>query len=133
RVTKAGPDSSNGVVATAKSRGRARSRRSTEVSDWVNAWKVRNLPVNGHMLLHDRPNAEKGLFGLWAIRLVAGETGKVVTTTHLTSFLYEVFEIKVDPRNIGRALERSDIREKVLHVEGTRYQILPPGIAWAQE
>jgi hypothetical protein len=56
-----------------------------------------------------------------------------VSRDNLATFLYEAFEIKVDGRSLGRALESDAVRGKVLKVKRAGYQILPPGMDYARE
>jgi hypothetical protein len=122
-------------AATAPVRRKGASRISTNtVDEWVATWKAKEPTVNGHDLIKGRPIVEKGLFGLWAIRCAAGEAGKVVTRGALARFLYKAFEVQVDDRSLQCALSSdAEKGDRVLEVEGTRYQITPTGMAHVEQ
>lgn len=107
--------------------------RSNLVEQWLVAWRSLALGVDGHNILKDRSLADKGVFGLWAIRKSVGDDGKVVSRLNLSRFLYEAFELKVDGRSLERALKSDSVKGKVLNYEGTRFQIQPPGVQYAEE
>lgn len=110
-----------------------KSKKPRLVPGWVEAWKKINLSVDGHMTLKDCSVVDQGIFGMWAIRHAVGDEGKVVTGYALASFLWEAFEIKVDPRNLVRTLKSSEnAKGKVETVDGTRFQIVPTGIKYAE-
>jgi hypothetical protein len=111
------------------------SGRSKKVEGLVAAWKAKGPPFDSQAVnsaLQSRSLAEKGIFGLWAIRHAVGDDGKVVSRLHLARFLYEMFEIKVDERGLGRALQGNAAKGKVIKVRGSQYQIQPPGIKDAE-
>jgi hypothetical protein len=113
-----------------------RGRKSEVTTTFLPKWKSLNLISNGYSLLKDRSLAEKGIFSLWAIRKAAGDpVGKVISESVLTTFLYQAFEVKVDKRGLGRALleESKKKDKKVLHIEGTKFQITPDGMAAAEK
>jgi hypothetical protein len=61
-----------------------------------------------------------------------GDAGKIVSRGKLRKFLYEAFELKVDDRNLGRALQSEAAKGKVLTVSGG-HQITPSGIQYAEQ
>jgi predicted RNA-binding Zn-ribbon protein involved in translation (DUF1610 family) len=137
RGAKANVESSqNGTTkGSARARRGAFSGRSRKVDEWVAAWNAKGPPLDSHavnLALQSRPLAEKGIFGLWAIRRAVGDDGKVVSRLHLARFLYEVFEIKVSDRNLGKALEGNAAKGRVIKVQGTQYQIQTPGMKDAE-
>lgn len=101
-----------------------------DVVAWVTKWKASDVNVDGHSAIKDRKLAEKGIFGLWAIRHVMGDAGKVVSRTKLAHFLYEAFEVKASDRSLEEALKTEFAKDKVLNVRGTMFQILPPGMEY---
>jgi hypothetical protein len=101
------------------------------VRPWVVAWQGLKLPVDGHALISDRPGVDKGVFGLWAIRRASPESGKTVSRANLARFLWEAFEIKVDDKGLERAFAKG-ADGRVARVSGATFQILPPGIVWAE-
>lgn len=111
---------------------RKQSRRSSEVDAWLSAWNEARLAIDGHNVLKDRNLMDRGIFGLYAIRRVAEDEGKVVSRGKLSKFLYEAFELKVDERNLARALESEGAKGKVLKVTGG-YRIQPPGVKYAEQ
>ncbi len=111
---------------------RKQSGRSSEVDAWLNAWNEARLAIDGHSVLKDRNLMDRGIFGLYAIRRVAEDGGKIVSRGKLSKFLYEAFELKVDERNLSRALESERAKGKVLKVTGG-YQIQPPGVKYAEQ
>ena len=88
--------------------------------------------MEGHAILKDKSNLEKGLFGLWAIRTAVGEAGKEVSRTNLARFLWLAFEIRVGGSNLVRALRVKEAKDRVENVHGVTFQILPPGINYAK-
>jgi hypothetical protein len=57
-----------------------------------------------------------------------------VTRGALARFLYKAFEVQVDDRSLQHALSSdADKGDRVLEVEGTRYQITPTGIAHVEQ
>lgn len=45
-----------------------------------------------------------------------------------------MFEIKVNDRTLANALEQAEVAKgKVFKVQGTKYQIQPPGITFAEQ
>jgi hypothetical protein len=118
----------DGERAAKPTRRRGRSPSHT-VPTWVNAWKALSLPVDGHAKLQARSVADKGIFGLWAIRHAMGDTAKEVTRGNLSKFLWEAFEISANDKNLQRALEKQT--DKVRNVHGATFQILPPGQQYA--
>ena len=120
----------NGKIKTGSQR--KNSRRSLEVDVWLNAWNEARLAIDGHSVLKDRSLMDRGIFGLYAIRRVAENEGKIVSRGKLSKFLYEAFELKVDERNLSRALESEGAKGKVLKVTGG-YQIQPPGVKYAEQ
>lgn len=123
----------DGGSGGASSSNRQRSAGTSKtVASWVVAWKELGLPVDGHAVLKDRTRADKGIFGLWAIRRAVGDAGKIVSRLNLSRFLYEAFELKVEERGLGQALESDAVKGKVLKVTGG-YQIQPPGVNYAQQ
>lgn len=103
------------------------------VTEWLSKWKAKNLNINGFDVLKNKKPLEQGIFGLWAIHEVAGDSGKIVTRGLLASFLYEAFTTQVDERSLERALKSHDAKGKVLHIEGTKFQITPDGITEAKK
>lgn len=118
---------------TASTRTPKQNRTPKDVVEWVTKWKALNLKVDGHSAIKDVKLAEKGIFGLWAIRRAMGDAGKVISRAKLASFLYEAFEVKVDDRGLEAALKNKVVQDKVLPVSGTMFQILPPGIEYAMK
>lgn len=104
-----------------------------DVAEWLSKWKSLELKIDGHSIIMDRKIAEKGIFGLWAIRRAMSDAAKVVSRTKLASFLYEAFEVKVDDRSLEDALKSDFAKDKVLNVKGTMFQILPPGMKYAEQ
>lgn len=102
------------------------------VMPWVKAWHDLNLPVNGHAIISSRSVADKGIFGLWAIRRAAPDAGKAASRGNIALFLWETFEIKVDDRGLDRSLSKG-ADGRVARVTGATFQILPPGVKWAEE
>jgi hypothetical protein len=45
--------------------------------------------------------------------------------------MWEAFEVKVNDRTLGKALESPSAKGKVAKVSGTKYQVLPPGMQHA--
>jgi hypothetical protein len=134
RSSKAGATGDKSANQAAKpSKGKA-ERKSKVKTVWLPKWKALKLNVDGHSLINKRQLGEKGMFGLWAIRKALGdEAGKVISRRHLTDFLYHAFDIDVDESHLARALKAKDMKDKVLHVGGTKFQILPPGMSAAEK
>jgi len=125
--------SDDGSLNTASKPSRRRSGGiSKKAEQWVSAWKALELPVSGHDVLKDRSLADRGIFGLWAIRRAVSDDGKVVSRSELAKFLGAAFEIFVEERSLERALRAKDIKDKVHNTTGTKFQILPPGMAHAE-
>jgi hypothetical protein len=104
-------------------------RNSKVKREWVSKWKARKIDIDGYALFSKRSRGEKGMFGLWAIRQALGETdGKIVSRRHLADFLYHAFDIEVDESSLYTALKAKDMKDYVLNVGGTKFQILPPGM-----
>ena len=76
-------------------------------------------------MISDRTVAEKGLFGLWAIRKVTDGEEKVVSPYKLASFIRHALEIKHSRNTYRKALEKEE--EYVMDAEGG-FQINPSGI-----
>ncbi len=134
RGSKVGATGDKSANQTAKpSRGKA-ERKSKVKTAWLPKWKTLKLNIDGHSLINKRSLAEKGMFGLWAIRKALGDDeGKVISRRHLADFLYHAFDVDVDESHLATALKRKDMKDKVLHVGGTKFQILPPGISAAEK
>ena len=112
---------------------RSRTLSSAKIVPWVERWKSLGVAVDAFRLLNGKTPAEKGLFGLWAIRKALDDAGKVVTRVQLAQFLYQAFEIKVDDSTLGKALSHKDLEDRVVKVGGTRFQINPAGMAFVEE
>ena len=115
--------------------GQRRGGRASKVEmEWLPKWKALKTNIDGQQLLKDRTPAQKGLFGLWAIRKAIGDdAGKIVSDDLLSKFLYQAFEIKVNARSLNRALKAKDMKDKVLHVGGTQFQIVSSGMKDAEQ
>lgn len=115
--------------------GQRKAGRSSKVeTEWIPKWKALKLNIDGQQLLKDRTNAQIGLFGLWAIRKAMGDdAGKIVSDDLLSKFLYQAFEVKKDSRSLNRALKAKDMKDKVLHVGGTQFQIVSSGMKDAEQ
>jgi hypothetical protein len=111
-----------------KSRKRADALSSKKIEPWVARWNATGITVEAYKVLKDRSNAEKGLFGLWAIRKAIGDAGRVVTRVQLAQFLYQAFEIKVDDATLAKALKTPAVKDLVMHVGGTKFQVKPEGM-----
>ena len=111
---------------------RRQSGRTSKPDALLSAWSVAGLTIDGHSVLKDRSLMDKGIFGLHAIRYAAEDEGKIVSRGNLAGFLYEAFELKVDERNLSKALESEGAKGKVLKVTGG-YQIQPPGVKYAEQ
>jgi hypothetical protein len=125
--------SSNGGVQSkgASKRGVSTSARS---ASWNAAWKNADAAKLGvRAALLQLSTREKGLVGLWAIRTAAGEDGKVVTRLQLAQFLLEAFELKINDATIGEALKHPSLKNWVIHLEGTKFQITTDGMAHAEQ
>jgi hypothetical protein len=137
------------VPGTERARSKANSTKATEstrssrpsgrkvgrpsvVNDWIAKWKAQNPSVNAHSILEKRTVADKGIFALWAIRDLVGDTGKIVSGATLAKFILEAFEFKIHPRSIEKALESKPATGKVLKLKGG-YQVQPPGIEHAKQ
>jgi hypothetical protein len=118
--------------ATSKSAGKKGRKPSTKPNEWARKWKVSHPSVDGHSLLVKRGNAEKGMFGLWAISKVADEAGKIVSELMLSKFLLEAFIFQIDTRTLARALQSDRCKGKVIKVAGG-FQLQPPGAKWASD
>ena len=117
-----------------KSGQRKGGRASKVETEWLPKWKALKTNIDGQQLLKDRTSAQKGLFGLWAIRKAIGDdAGKIVSDDLLSKFLYQAFEIKVAARSLNRALKAKDMKDKVLHVGGTQFQIVSSGMKDAEQ
>lgn len=132
RATKATASGTDAAKDKAKPARRSMRISSTPVDGWVAAWKQLHGQIEGHRLLKDKSSGDRGIFGLWAIHEAAGDEGKVVSRHQLAAFLFTAFVLKVDQRNLGRALDK-DKNDKVINVSGTRYQLTPSGIAYARQ
>ena len=119
-----------GATKTGKSRTALESKK---IAPWVEHWKATGIRVDAYEVLEGKSSAEKGLFGLWAIRKARGDDGKVVTRVQLAQFLYQAFEIKVYDATLAKALKARDMKEKVINIEGTRFQITPVGVAYVEQ
>ncbi|MEW6058490.1 MAG: hypothetical protein AB1540_17985 [Bdellovibrionota bacterium] len=110
------------------------SGKSPKVEVWVKKWKESDVAknVNGYEVIKDRSVLDRGIFGLWAIRKAVGDEEKLVSRLHLSKFIFEAFELKVDERGLERVL-KTEAKGKVLHVEGTKFQIQPDGMKYAEE
>jgi len=95
------------------------------VEEWVGSWKNQETEIDGYSMISDRTVAEKGLFGLWAIRKVTDGEEKVVSPYKLASFIRHALEIKHSRNTYRKALEKEE--EYVMDAEGG-FQINPSGI-----
>lgn len=129
RAAKPDSDASGDAEGNAKTGKRRSALDSKKVTPWVDQWKAAGVPVNAYEALTGKSSAEKGLFGLWAIRKALGENGRVVSRLQLAQFLYQAFEIKVNDATLGQALKGPGMKDRVINVEGTRFQITPAGMA----
>lgn len=116
----------------ARSGGKIKTGSSAKVTVWADAWSATHPAIDCHDILKDRVLLDKGVFGLYAIRRVAEDTGKIVSRGNLSKFLYEAFELKVDERSLSRALDSEAAKGKVIKVPGG-YQIQPPGVKYAEQ
>lgn len=122
-----------GAEKAAKSAGRRSRSPSKTATEWAAKWKGLNMNVNGHAILKDKGVFDRAIFGLWAIRHTMGDTGKVVSRSNLSKFIYEAFEYKINERSLERALKGKEGIGKVINVEGTKFQIQPTGIEYAEQ
>ncbi|MGA9768566.1 MAG: hypothetical protein WBV94_05965 [Blastocatellia bacterium] len=121
-------------VKSSKVSSSKRSGKVANIADWVKKWKDSEIgkQVNGYEVIKDRPVADKAIFALWAIRKAVGDDGKIVSRWFLSKFIYEAFDLIVAERNLERAL-KTDAKGKVLHISGTKFQIQPDGMKYAEE
>jgi hypothetical protein len=115
---------------------RRASTPSKKVAGWVAAWQSLGEKANVHAILSGDSIAlaDKGLFGLWAIRRAVGDEGRIVPRVPLAEFILVAFEHKVDGRSLERALTKiSKSTERVIHLEGTKFQITPTGIEHVEQ
>jgi hypothetical protein len=132
--TRGSKGSAEGGEKKSKGGGSRKSTgRSKAVTDWVSKWKGLNWSVDGHKILKDKNTLDRAIFGLWAIRHVMGDAGKVVSRHNLSTFILEAFEYKVNERSLENALKSKNAAGKVIHVEGTKFQIQPTGIDYAKQ
>lgn len=129
RSVKAGATSQDTPTPKRRASGRAKSK---DVGGWVKAWKARVITID-HAMLEGWSPTDKGIFGLWAIRTVDEDSGKIVSRGKLARFLYEAFEVRANERSLERGLGQPAAKGKVIHVEGTRYQITPTGMGYARQ
>ncbi|HEX8475383.1 MAG TPA: zinc ribbon domain-containing protein [Pyrinomonadaceae bacterium] len=130
RGVKAAEGSTEKAAKPAGRRGRSPSKTATE---WAARWKGLNMSVNGHAILKDKGVFDRAIFGLWAIRHTMGDAGKVVSRSNLSKFIYEAFEYKINERSVERALKGKEAAGKIINVEGTKFQIQPTGIEYAEQ
>ncbi len=132
--TRGSKSSAEGGEKKAKSSGsRKNSGRSNAIAEWVSKWKALDWDVDGHKILKDKGTCDRSIFGLWAIRHVMGDSGKVVSRYNLSKFILDAFEHKENERSIERILKSKNASGKVIHVEGTKFQIQPTGIDYAKQ
>lgn len=132
--TRGAKSNAEGGEKKAKGGGSRKGRgRSNAVNEWVSKWKGLTWSVDGHKILKDKNTFDRGIFGLWAIRHVMGDTGKIVSRHNLSTFIFEAFEYKENERSLERALKSKNASGKVIHVEGTKFQIQPTGIDYAKQ
>ena len=143
----------------ARSSSRRRSRKSTEhketdgietpirrrsggrpktVNAWLAAWEAKRsaLGLNSddiHKALAAAELADKGIVGMWAICEATEEPKKNVARGPLSEFLLTAFQIAEDEKRLERALKKPSVRDKVLNLKGTTFQLLPPGVDRALE
>jgi len=106
------------------------------VKAWVDGWKSRALDVNVFTSIESRPLTEKGIVGLWAVRIATHENVKTVSPYYLAQFLFDAFEIKVGNRALDRALEAESKKGNgVIRLDehGVKYQVNPAGAQYAEE
>lgn len=129
---------SNGATDGAADGGGKPSRRkgsgeSKNVETWVARWKALGMKVSPHAILTGKTVAEKGLFGLWAIRRATGDSQKIVSRVLLSRFILEAFEFKINDRSLQKALNESEVaRGKAINIEGTKFQINESGIEFIE-
>lgn len=133
RSMKASGTSEGEPGESAKPRSHKGVGRSKKVDSWLTAWKNLGLSVNGYAVLENRSVMDKGIFGLWAIRRAANESGKEISRPLLSRFLWEAFEIKVDERTLEKALLSNNAKGRVSKVRGVTFQILPSGMNYASQ
>jgi len=133
RSKKVGVSEEDDAGSTAKSSRRKPRSLSKAVEGWLTAWNKRGLAIQGHTILQGRPVVDKGIFGLWAIRIAAGDVGKEVSRDNLAQFLWAAFETKVEGRNVARALQSDAAKGKVENMHGATFYILPPGMEYARQ
>ena len=113
------------------------SRRSAnipkDVAEWVAKWNNLGLNVDGHAALKGRTLLEIGIFGLWAIRRATGDAIKEVTRGKLAKFLSVAFEVFVKERSLEHALKTEAAKGKVQNLYGITFQVLPDGMALAEQ
>jgi len=95
------------------------------VEEWVESWKDQETEIDGYSIISDRTVAEKGLFGLWAIRKITDDEEKVVSPCKLASFIQQALEVKHSRNTYRNALEKEE--DYVMDVKGG-FQINPSGI-----
>jgi hypothetical protein len=104
-----------------------RSSKNPKTAVMVSKWKSSGNKLDGHRLLSEKTDLDKGLFALWAIRQATSDEAKVVSSGPIATFLFDAFEIKVHKRNLERAFVGATAKGKVTKISGTSFQLLPPG------
>lgn len=136
KKTRADSEAGAETPGSGKQGKRKQPGASKTVSEWFSLWASSGAPhVDAFSLLRDRSVADKGLFGLWAIRCATQDKVKVVSRLHLSEFIERAFEIKTNDRTLEKALKESETAKgKVMNTGGsTKFQINPAGITYIEE
>jgi hypothetical protein len=128
---------SDAAAGTGDDEGQTTRRKSSglesaRIAPWVDKWKTTGAGVRANDVLRNKKNADKGLFGLWAIRTAVGDEGKLVSRLQLSQFLYQAFVQKVDGRSLETALKATAMKDLVVNVTGTKFQITQDGMEYVQ-
>jgi hypothetical protein len=106
------------------------------VKGWVAGWKAHGLDLNVYASIENKPASDKGIVGLWAVRIATDDGTKKVSPYQLAKFLYEAFEIQVDGRALDRALaSAAKSGKRVIRPDDhpVLYQVTPAGAEYAAE
>lgn len=98
----------------------------------IASWNEMGPPIDGHAALQGKSMADKGLIGLWAIRLSTGDDAKMVGRETLANFILHAFEIQVSGGGLQKALEKVD-DSRIIRGGGTKFRITSSGIKYVQQ
>jgi hypothetical protein len=119
--------STNDAGSSEKAGATRGRKKSAKPDDWATKWASLSAGIDGHSIVDGANGLNKGLFGLWAIRRATEDNAKVVSKSHLASFIHKAFVVKVAPSTLQTALESKNAKGKVIRVKGG-YEITPTGM-----